>query len=138
MWDKVNEGSDQSDCEIAYNSTTNRVDIFRFMWRGMMQGKSIFEGTIQQGNKSKNEKRIHPTQKPVALYLWLLKKYAQPGMKIFDPYLGSGSSRIAAYKLGFDFIGCEKNKNYFAAAQIRFEEYTSQYSLFEGGDGGGE
>lgn len=133
VWDKVNEGADQSDCEIAFNSMTNRVDIFRFMWRGMMQGKSISEGTIQQGDKSKNEKRIHPTQKPVALYLWLLGKYAQPGMKIFDPYLGSGSSLIAAYKLGFDFIGCEKIKSYFKAAQSRFDEYTAQYSLFEGG-----
>ena len=61
VWDKCNDGSDQSDGEIAFNSLTIRVDIFRYMWRGMMQGKSISEGTIQQGNKALNEKRIHPT-----------------------------------------------------------------------------
>lgn len=61
VWDKCNDGSDQSDAEIAYCSMNDRVDIFRYMWRGMFQGKSITEGTTQQGNKRLNEKRIHPT-----------------------------------------------------------------------------
>lgn len=130
IWDKVNDGTDQSDAEIAYNSLTSRVDIVRFMWRGMMQGKSISEGTVQQGNKQLNEKRIHPTQKPVALYTWLLTTYAKQGWKIFDPMLGSGSSRIAAYDLGFEFVGCEINKSYYDKQKSRFEEHSSQLNLF--------
>ena len=81
IWDKVNDGADQSGAEIAYCSLNERVDIVRYMWRGMMQGKSIREGTVQQGNKSLNEKRIHPTQKPVKLYEWLLTNYAKPGQR---------------------------------------------------------
>lgn len=65
--------------------------------------------------------RIHVTQKPVALYAWLLNNYAVGGGKIFDPFLGSGSSRIAAYKLGFDFVGCELDKEYFDAQEERFQ-----------------
>lgn len=132
VWDKCNDGTDQSGAEIAFNSLNLRTDIFRFMWRGMMQGKSIAEGTVQQGNKSLNEKRIHPTQKPVALYTWILQKYAKPGDKILDTHLGSGSSRIAAYDLGFDFVGCEINSHYFQAQERRFAEHTAQISLFTG------
>lgn len=66
--------------------------------------------------------KIHPTQKPTALYSWILKNYAKQGDKIFDPFLGSGSSRIAAYKLGFDFIGCEIDKGYFEAQEERFQK----------------
>ena len=91
VWDKCNDGSAQSDCEIAYNSMTERVDIFRFMWRGMMQGKSIEEGTVQQGNKALNERRIHPCQKPVAIYTWILRSWAKEGWTVLDPFLGSGS-----------------------------------------------
>lgn len=130
VWDKCNDGSDQSDAEIAYNSKTSRVDIFRFMWRGMFQGKSMTEGTVQQGNKAKNEKRIHPTQKPVALYKYLLSTFAKPGDKIFDPYLGSGSSRIAAYDLGFDFVGTELSEVYFRLEEQRFADYTAQTRMF--------
>ncbi len=70
--------------------------------------------------------RIHPTQKPVALYKWLLSKYAKPGDKILDTHLGSGSSRIAAYDLGFDFVGCEIDKVYFDLEEKRFEEHAKQ------------
>ncbi len=66
------------------------------------------------------EKRIHPNQKPVALYEWLLQKYAKPGYKIFDSHLGSGSSRVAAYRSGFDFWGCELDTYYFTLQQQRF------------------
>ena len=130
VWDKCNDGSDQSDGEIAFNSMTNRVDIFRYMWRGMMQGKSISEGTTQQGNKALNEVRIHPTQKPVALYEWLLRKYAKEGWRILDTHLGSGSSRIAAYNLGFDFVGCEIDREYYEKQEERFAAHTAQMSLF--------
>lgn len=131
IWDKCNDGTDQSDCEIAYNSLTDRVDMFRYMWRGMMQGKSIEEGTVQQGNKVLNERRIHPCQKPVNLYRWLLRTYAKAGWKILDPFLGSGSSRIAAYDLGLPFVGYEIDEEYFEAQEERFKAYTAQVSLFE-------
>lgn len=65
--------------------------------------------------------KIHPTQKPVALYAWILKHYAKPGDRIFDPMMGSQSSRIAAYKMGFDYVGCELDKEYFAKGCERFD-----------------
>ena len=64
--------------------------------------------------------KVHPTQKPVALYAWLLKNYAKPGDRIFDPMMGSQSSRIAAYKMGFDYVGCELDKEYFDKGCERF------------------
>lgn len=97
VWDKCNGNSSFSDCEIAATDLFSSVRMFRYMWSGMMQGKSITEGGTMQGNKSLNEKRIHPTQKPVALYDWIFKNYAEPGQKVLDTHLGSGSSRIAAY-----------------------------------------
>lgn len=133
VWDKCNGESSFSDCEIAATNCFESVRLFRYMWNGMCQGKSIEEGHIQQGNKSLNEKRIHPTQKPVALYTWLLRRYAKPGWKILDTHLGSGSSRIAAYDLGFDFVGCEIDPYYFKAQDERFSEYVSQMNLFTGG-----
>jgi site-specific DNA-methyltransferase (adenine-specific) len=78
----------------------------------------------------KDPNRFHPTQKPVALYRWLLKNYANPGDKILDTHLGSGSSRIAAYDMGFDFTGYEIDKDYFEAQEKRFNQYKSQLKLF--------
>lgn len=129
VWDKINDGADQSGAEIAYNSQTNKVEIFRFMWRGMMQGSNE-DGTIQQGNKQFNEKRIHPTQKPVRLYEWLLKNYAC-GHRILDTHLGSGSIAIACYNLGFWLTGYEIDKDYYEAALKRLEEHKKQQRLFE-------
>ncbi len=74
--------------------------------------------------------RIHPTQKPVRLYEWLLQKYAQPGVKVLDTHLGSGSSAIAAHYFGVDFVGCELDKDYFDAAKKRFEQQTAQLAMF--------
>lgn len=128
VWDKVNDGADQSGAEIAYNSLNQRVDVVRYMWRGMMQGEGI--GSMrQQGNKALNEKRIHPTQKPVKLYEWLFQSYAKPGMKILDTHLGSGSSAIAARRFGVNFVGCEKDPEYWAAAFERYERETKQIAL---------
>lgn len=70
--------------------------------------------------------RIHPTQKPIALYSWLLTNYAKPGDKIIDTHLGSGSSRIAAYKLGFDFWATELDKDYFQAQEKRFQKAINE------------
>lgn len=143
VWDKCNMSSSFSDCEIAATNLFESVRLFPYMWNGMLQGKSMADGRTMQGNKKLNEIRIHPTQKPVALYFWLLINCAKPGWRILDTHLGSGSSRIAAYKLGFDFVGCEIDRKYFETQQIRFNreclgEYPSeeglinkQLSLFE-------
>lgn len=122
VWDKCNQSSSFSDCEIAATDLIDSVRLFPFMWNGMCQGRSVAESRVMQGNKALNEVRIHPTQKPVALYVWLLQKFAKPGWKILDTHLGSGSSRIAAYGLGFDFYGCEIDKKYFDAMNKRFEQ----------------
>ena len=125
VWNKINGDCDQMGCEIAYQSFNNRTDIVHFMWNGMMQGiycgRDVGKAMVQQGNKALNEQRIHPTQKPAALYAWLLKEYAKEGWRIFDPMMGSQSSRIAAYKMGFDFVGCEIDKEYFAKGCERFD-----------------
>lgn len=114
IWDKCNDGSAQSDAEIAYCSLHNRVDIFRYMWRGMFQGKSISQGTIQQGNKKLNEKRIHPTQKPINLYRWIIQKYNIPkDWKILDSHVGSASSLIAFHEAGLQCVGFEIDEYYY-------------------------
>lgn len=130
IWDKCNDGSDQSDAEVAYNSMTRRVDIFRYMWRGMFQGKSIAEGTIQQGNKKLNEKRIHPTQKPVNLYRWILQKYKIPSnWKLIDTHVGSASSLIAFHEADNHFVGFEKDKYMYDLSMKRYKEETAQMRL---------
>jgi site-specific DNA-methyltransferase (adenine-specific) len=81
--------------------------------------------------KSPNQlDRFHPTQKPVALYDWIFNKYATPGMKILDTHLGSGSSRIAAYKAKLDFTGYEIDPEYFEAQEKRFQIFIAQGTLF--------
>lgn len=87
-----------------------------------------------QGNKQKNEVRIHPTQKPIALYTWIFSRYAKQGDKILDTHLGSGSSRIAAYDAGLDFTGFEIDKEYFEKQEERFAAHTAQMSLFQRND----
>lgn len=87
-----------------------------------------------QGNMAKKEIRIHPTQKPVALYNWIFQRYAKPGDKIIDTHLGSGSSRIAAYDMGLDFVGTEIDETYFKLQEERFARHTAQTSLFVGGE----
>jgi len=79
---------------------------------------------------SNQTNRIHPTQKPVLLYKWLLTNYAKQGDKILDTHLGSGSSRIACYDLGFDFVGYELDKDYFEAQEKRFQNHINQEALF--------
>lgn len=86
-------------------------------------------GMLQQNMRQK-EIRIHPTQKPVALYAWIYSRYAKPGDKILDTHLGSGSSRIAAYDAGLDFVGCEIDPDYFKAQEERFAAHAAQMSMF--------
>lgn len=129
IWDKCNDGSDQSVAEIAYNSLNSRVEVFRYMWRGMFQGKSIEQGTVQQGDKKLNEKRIHPTQKPVNLYRWIIQKYIKNGWKILDTHVGSASSLIAFNEAGLPFVGFEKDGYMYQLSKERYQEETAQMRL---------
>ena len=119
VWDKNNGSTGFADAELAFTSFSSAVRIFKYTWNGM----------LQQNMKDK-EDRFHPTQKPVALYKWLLSNYAKPGDKILDTHLGSGSSRIAAYDMGFDFYATELDKDYFDAQEKRFQDFKSQLKLF--------
>lgn len=117
VWEKgVPEGMSLSQAELAYNTCLNSVNIVKVLWAGY--------------KKANNEERFHPTQKPVALYKWILNKYAKGGDKILDTHLGSGSSRIAAYDLGFEFTGFELDQDYFKASEKRFKQHTDQLTLF--------
>lgn len=132
LWDKCNGGSDFNDYELAYLNLGYPVptQVFAFMWNGMMQGKSITEGHIQQGNKALNERRVHPTQKPVQLYRWLLKTFARHGDKILDTHLGSGSIALACHDLGFDLVATEIDKDYYDTAIQRLQTEQMQIRLF--------
>jgi site-specific DNA-methyltransferase (adenine-specific) len=110
IWDKrIAEDMSFAMCEMAWTSFKN--------------GAKIYKTTATQQN------RIHPTQKPVALYKWILDKYANQGDKILDTHLGSGSSRIAAYEMGFDFTAFELDKEYFEAQEKRYNNHISQLKL---------
>lgn len=117
VWDKDNSGC-FADCELAWSSFGSAVRRFRFRWNGMIQA-----------DMKKKELRIHPTQKPVKLYDWILSNYAKEGDSILDTHLGSASSAIAAYYGGFDFVGCELDKSYFDASVERFSRETAQRAL---------
>lgn len=118
VWDKQIDGN-FSDAEIAWTSFGSATRIFVFKWAGMPQ----------EDMKNK-EVRIHPTQKPVALYRYLLHNYAKPEDKILDTHLGSGSSRIAAHDMDFDFWGWEIDKDYFDAQEKRYQDHIKQQKLF--------
>jgi site-specific DNA-methyltransferase (adenine-specific) len=118
VWDKDNGKSDFADCELAYCSLKTTVRKIKIRWNGL----------LQQDMKNK-EQRIHPTQKPVALYKWLLQNYAKQGDKILDTHLGSGSSRIAAYEMGFDFTAFELDKEYFDAQEKRYKSHIAQLKM---------
>lgn len=113
VWFKGQTGLTMSDCELAYSSfnyptrliTINRCELAK-------------EGTI------------HPTQKPIALYAWILNNYAKEGDRILDTHLGSGSSAIAAYDLGFEFVGIEIDKEYYEKAVERLQRHSAQGKLF--------
>lgn len=113
-WGKMEDESNFSDGELIFTSFQRALKSFYL---------HQFHGT--HGGKM----RIHPTQKPVKLYRWLLKNYANPGDKILDTHTGSGSSRIAAYDMGFPFTGFEIDSDYFDAAEKRFQLFKSQMKM---------
>ena len=103
-----------------------------YAWTNIKIPAKVFRYTIhkEMADRKKNGGKIHPTQKPVALYKWLLKNYAKPGDKILDTHVDSASSLVACYEYGFDFIGFEIDKDYYEAAQKRLQAVMSQVSMF--------
>ena len=118
VWDKDNSGN-FADCELAWTSFKTAVRLFRYRWNGLLQE-----------NMANKEVRIHPTQKPIALYKWLLKNYAKPEFKIIDTHAGSCSSVIAFLEFGCQWIAFEIDKDYYEAANKRIENYKLQLKLF--------
>jgi site-specific DNA-methyltransferase (adenine-specific) len=116
IWDKLNPDRCFADCEFAWTSFDCVARIYKT--------ERVQEMNAKDGGK------IHPTQKPVQLYKWLLKNYAKEGDKIIDTHMGSQSSRIACYDGEFDFIGFELDKDYFDAGCKRFENHKAQLKLF--------
>jgi site-specific DNA-methyltransferase (adenine-specific) len=112
VWDKMNGTNPMADAELAWTSFKGASRMFR------MHHFSTGYGV-----------KIHPTQKPVALYQWLLKNYAKPGDRILDTHLGSGSSAIAADIMGFDFVGYEIDEDYYKSALDRFNRHKQQCVL---------
>lgn len=118
VWDKENGNNDFADCELAWTSFKTTVRKFKYRWHGMLQE-----------NMKNKEIRIHPTQKPVALYKWLLANYAKSGDKILDTHLGSGSICIACDEMEFEMTGIELDKYYYEAAKKRIETHQLQMKL---------
>tara|TARA_R110000796_G_C14350073_1_gene411469 strand:- start:40 stop:645 length:606 start_codon:yes stop_codon:yes gene_type:complete len=114
IWDKGQHGLTMSDCELAYSSFQKPTRVFT-------QNRCIL---MQEGGT------IHPTQKPVKLYEWLLMNYANKGDKILDTHLGSGSIAIACHNLNYDLVGCELDTEYYNAACKRLKQHQAQLSIF--------
>ena len=119
VWDKGIYGDTSfADGELAWTNFNTVLRIANIKYKGFIGA---------------DKNRIHPTQKPVTLYSWLLKNYDKEGDKIFDPFLGSGSSRIAAYKMGFDFVGCEIDEEYFRLSEERFQKECKGVEFLKNG-----
>ena len=119
IWDKENGDSFMSDGEIAFTSFDKQTTKFyRLFWMSNMM-------------KPSEKPLIHPTQKPISLYIWLLNNYAKKGDKILDTHVGSASSLIACHKLGFKYVGFEIDKDYYKASMERLQAVKNQISMFE-------
>lgn len=114
FWDKGQRDFSLADGELAFSSFDRALRVFEYS-----RGAQLAEG-----------ERIHPTQKPVALYRWLLENYAKPGQRVLDTHLGSGSHAIAAHYFGAHLTACEIDPDYYAAAMARIKRETAQQTLF--------
>ena len=110
IWYKMNDGVHFSMCEMAWSSIRKNIKLLHHFNSG--------------------KKKIHPTQKPVFLYEWILMGWANEGDKILDTHLGSGSIAIACHNLGFDLTACELDREYYEAAMHRIEQHKRQLTLF--------
>jgi len=116
VWDKKTGANSYADCELALTNIDSNARIYTQFWLG--------------AHANNGTERIHPTEKPIALYTWLLQNYAKQGDTIFDSHMGSQSSRIAAYDMDFSYVGCELDKEYFDAGNKRFKEHITKAKLF--------
>ena len=121
FWDKMTVVPNFADGEMAWTSFDDLARQFRYAWNGLSDGIV---------GRNKKHKTIHPTQKPISLYTWLLEKYAKKGDTILDTHLGSGSIAIACHNLGYDLVGYELDKDYYAAACKRLENHQKQLRMF--------
>ena len=119
VWNKENGATDFADCELAYTSFTTAVRMFTWRWQGMLQG-----------DMKNKEQRIHPTQKPVKLYEWLLDNYAKQGDRILDTHLGSGSIALACHNMSYDLTAYEIDQEYFEATTKRIKDHIAQLTIF--------
>lgn len=129
VWDKCNGKTTFNDYELAFTNMDFPTVVVKFMWNGMQQAATIKDGHKARGNKKLNENRIHPTQKPVPIYIWQLQQFAIPGCEVLDTYLGSGSHRIAAYDLEMNFTGIEMYPTHYNAQEERFLNHKSQLKI---------
>ena len=120
VWDKDNGKTDFADCELAWTSFKTATRKFKWKWQGM----------LQENMGERKEKRIHPTQKPLQLFKWILNNYTEEGQTILDPFAGSGTTAIACHDLKRNFICIEKELEYVAISQKRLDEARMQLSLF--------
>ena len=121
VWDKQHpEGITFADAELAWTSFDKAIRTFRFMWNGMLQG-----------DMKNKEHKIHPTQKPVALYEWLISKFAKEGDIILDTHVGSASSLIACHRTRHKYVGFEIDETYYNDAKKRLEAETAQATIFD-------
>lgn len=121
VWDKQKpQGVSFADVELAWTSFNLASRLFSFAWNGMIQG-----------DMKNKEYKIHPTQKPVRLYEWLLDKFANSGDVILDTHVGSASSLIACHNRGFKYVGFEIDEEYYRMAKKRLDDETAQINLFD-------
>ena len=120
VWNKKQTMPSLSKCELAWTSFLGHVEYFCHQWSGFLKGP-----------ESGKTKRIHPTQKPIGLYAWILEKFAKPGDKILYTHVGSSSSLIACHDAGHEYVGFELDADYHAAATKRIEEHKAQMSIME-------
>jgi len=120
VWDKDNSINDFADCELAWTNYPSAVRKIRYRWHGMLQE-----------NMKNKEYRIHPNQKPVALYEWILNNYSKKGDVILDTHVGSASSLIACHKMQRKYVGFEIDEHYFNLAKERLDAEINQMTIFD-------
>lgn len=131
IWDKmIPAGVGFSSFEVAYCSSIQHELVIKLLWSGMMQARSLKDLTSPQPIPALRTRRVHPTQKPVLLYVKALELFAKPGDKILDPGMGSQSSAVACWKMGFDYWGFERDPAHFQNGEKFFREQTSEPLFF--------
>jgi len=131
VWNKLQLLETRSDGELAWTSFKRPLKIVTLLQDGFKRGQNVgYDQPVIYNVPFSGKQTIHPTQKPVALYKWLLDKYGKQGDKILDTHLGSGSIAIACHDYGFDLTACELDKEYFDAAMKRINNHMAQTKLF--------